>query len=311
MERDFIRWLRDRLPAHPALKLPAGDDAASVDLSGADCLCTVDMLMDQVDFDLRVHSPERIGRKALAVNLSDIAAMAGRPVAALIALALPRGAGPGLAEGLYQGLLPLAEQFQVAIAGGDTNSWNAPLAISVTVLGVPTGAGPLCRSGARPSDRILVTGPLGGSLLGHHFNFTPRVAEAQFLHANYELHAAIDVSDGLAVDLGHLLAESGLGAILEAARVPLSADAVRLASEEHTTQKPGAKTAWEHALSDGEDFELILAVPPAEAARLLRDRPAGLQLSDVGEFLAEPGLFCRDPDGTVRPLPLSGYEHRW
>src|SRR5262249_31388106 len=151
----------------------------------------------------------RVGRKAMAANLSDIAAMAGRPVAAFAAVALPRTGSSQLAEDLYQGLREVADAFETPIAGGDTNSWKGPLVISVTVLGEAVGRGPVLRSGAKPGDWLLVTGPLGGSLRGKHLNFTPRVREALQLHSLVELHAMIDISDGLAADVGHICEESG------------------------------------------------------------------------------------------------------
>ena len=127
MESDLIAYLRQRLPPHPLLKLGVGDDAAVLSMDGrGDVVVTVDMLMDGVDFELSRVDPRRVGRKSLAVNLSDLAAMASRPVAAVIALALPRRGGMELAKGLYEGLLPLAERYGVAIAGGDTNSWDGP-----------------------------------------------------------------------------------------------------------------------------------------------------------------------------------------
>ena len=125
MERDFIAWLRERLPPHPLLLLGPGDDAAVLNMKGVgECVITVDLLTDQVDFILAEVDPRRIGRKALAVNLSDLAAMAAVPLAAVIAVALPRQGGRELAVQLYEGILPLAEKYKVAIAGGDTNSWD-------------------------------------------------------------------------------------------------------------------------------------------------------------------------------------------
>ncbi len=167
MERELIHWLRQRLPPHPLLRLGPGDDAAVLQMAGADeCVVTVDLLTDHVDFELAEIDPRRVGRKALAVNLSDLAAMAAKPLAGVIALALPRQGGMELAVALYEGMLPLAERYELAIAGGDTNSWDGPLAISITLLGAVAGRGPLCRGGARPGDRILVTGSFGGSILG-------------------------------------------------------------------------------------------------------------------------------------------------
>ena len=136
MESELIAWLRKRLPPHPLLRLGLGDDAAVLDMAEArQCAVTVDLLTDHVDFELARDDPRRVGRKALAVNLSDLAAMASRPLAAVIAVALPRHGGMELAVNLYEGLLPLAEQYNVAIAGGDTNAWDGPLVLSITLLG--------------------------------------------------------------------------------------------------------------------------------------------------------------------------------
>jgi thiamine-monophosphate kinase len=172
-----------------------------------ECVVTVDLLTDHVDFDLTQVDPRRVGRKALAANLSDLAAMACQPLAGVIALALPRRGGMELALRLYEGMIPLAERFDVAIAGGDTNSWDGPLVISVTLMGAVTQHGPLRRAGARPGDRIIVTGSFGGSILGRQFDFEPRVHEALLLAERYPLHAGIDVSDGLSIDLAHLVVD--------------------------------------------------------------------------------------------------------
>jgi len=306
MEREFITWLRGRLPPHPLLRLGPGDDAAVLQISDStQCVVTVDLLADGVDFDLSQLDPRRAGRKTLAANLSDLAAMAARPLAGVVALCLPRKGGMDLAVALYEGMLPLAEQYDLAVAGGDTNSWDGPLVVSITLLGEVTGRGPLRRDGAQPGDRIVVTGSFGGSILGRHLDFEPRVREAMKLHANYELHAGIDASDGLSLDLAHIIEESGCGAVVDTAAVPISNDARRLA--ENIADGP---TPLEHALSDGEDFELILAVPPDEAQRMLVEQPLDVPLSEVGEFIAEPGLWQTDPSGNRSPLAPRGWEHR-
>ena len=230
MERELISWLREHVPPHPLLRLGLGDDAAVLRLADVDeCVITVDMLTDQVDFDLSKVDPRRVGRKALAANLSDLAAMAAQPLAGVVALVLPRKGAMELAVALYEGMLPLAEQYDLAIAGGDTNSWDGPLAISITLLGSVTPRGPLRRGGAKPGDRILVTGSFGGSILGRHLDFEPRVREALGLHARYDLHAGIDVSDGFSLDLAHILEESRCGAAIDIDAVPIADDARRLA----------------------------------------------------------------------------------
>lgn len=304
MESQFIEWLRRRLDPHPCLRLGPGDDAAVLQIGqDADAVVTVDLLVDGVHFELDKVSPARIGHKALAVNLSDLAAMASRPLAVVIALALPREGGLELAQQVYEGMLPLADRYQIAIAGGDTNSWNGPLVISVTAIGRASHRGVLARSGARPGDVIVVTGALGGSILDRHLDVEPRCEEALMLHERYDLHAGIDISDGLALDLSRVARESGCGAALELAKIPISPAAHQLAAN-----GPGP-TALDHALSDGEDFELILAVPALVADQMLADRPLRIPLNVVGKFVEQPGLWEITEGGLLRALEVQGYEH--
>jgi thiamine-monophosphate kinase len=244
--------------------------------------------------------PEAVGRKALGVNLSDIAAMAGEPVAAVVALALPRIDGAVIAEGLLDGMLPMAESFGLPLVGGDTNAWDGPLVITVTILGQTTDKGACRRSGARPGDVILVTGPLGGSLLGRHLNPTPRIREALALASAVPVHAMIDISDGLAADLGHILEESGdVGAILDAADIPTSADAVAMSGRD-------GRTPLDHALHDGEDFELCLTVSADAAVRLLANPPCPLYR--VGRITTESGLRLAS-HGHVEAIVMRGFDH--
>src|SRR5438105_4233594 len=176
------------MPASPRLWRVPGDDAAALGLTpGVPCLVTTDMLLEGSCFHLAEAGPRLVGRKAMAVNLSDIAAMAGRPVAAVVSVGLPREGGRVLAEELYLGLRDAADAFDTAIVGGDTNSWDGSLVISVTLLGEATGPGPVRRSGARAGDWLMVTGPLGGSILGRHLTFGPRVREAVQLHQLVDL----------------------------------------------------------------------------------------------------------------------------
>src|SRR5262245_49752817 len=259
MERDLVRWLTQRIPSHPRLLVGLGDDAAILRLPGESHLvATTDMLMEGVDFELTKHDARRVGRKALAVNLSDLAAMAADPVAALVAVALPRRGGEALTKELYEGLLPLAKEFDCPVAGGDTNSWDGPLVVSVTAFGAVPPDRRWRRSGARPGDAIVVTGSFGGSILGAHLDFCPRVREALWLADNALVHAAIDVSDGLSLDLARLCEASGCGAALHTSAIPIAESAVELAAQ-------FGDSALDHALGDGEDFELILAVPADQA----------------------------------------------
>lgn len=305
METDFLNWLAARLPPHPCLKLAAGDDAAVLDLGQRpECVITVDLLTEGVDFRLGETPLERIGRKALAVNLSDLAAMAAKPLAAVVALALPRHAALEIAIGLYQGILPLAERFQTAIAGGDTNTWDGPLAIGITLIGQTTERGVLRRDGARPGDAIVATGDFGGSILGKQFDFEPRVKEALSLFERYNLHAGMDVSDGLSLDLARLCSASRCGAVLDLAAIPIAAAAHDLA---RLSGDPSA--ALKHALSDGEDFELLLALAIQNARRLVDEQPLDVPLTIIGEFVPEPGLWQLTPGGERQELVPRGYLH--
>ncbi len=303
----FIDWLRQRTPSAERVLLGPGDDTAVLRWpSGTDCLITTDMLLEGSCFRLADTHPgsagagtaRQIGRKALAVNLSDIAAMAGIPRAAVVSVGLPRRGGRSLAEQIYLGMREMADAFDTAIVGGDTNSWDGPLVINVALLGETTLRGAVSRKGARPGDVLIVTGPLGGSILGKHLDFTPRVQEALALHAAVDLHAAIDISDGLAADVAHLSQESGCGIVLRAESIPI-ADAARA--------MPDKRSPLEHALGDGEDFEIVFAVSPADAATLLHSPPIP-GLTVIGECLAETGLWL-EKDGQRLPLPPLGYVH--
>ncbi len=298
----YIDWLRRQTPAHRQVPLGPGDDCAVVRGMQPDWLVTTDMLLEGSHFRVAEAGAHRVGRKAMAVNLSDIAAMGGRPVAAMVSLGLPRHGTQALAEGLYAGLREMADAFDTAIVGGDTNSWDGPLVLSLTLLGEPGLHGPIRRSGAKPGDWLFVTGPLGGSILGKHLDFTPRVREVAILQQHVVPHAMIDVSDGLAADAHHLCAESGCGATLFADRVPISAAARRMSDDDGVSP-------LQHALSDGEDFELAFATSPEDGARLLATQPVpGVTLCHVGVFTAEPAYLLEEA-GVRAALPPRGFAH--
>ncbi|MGM0487409.1 MAG: thiamine-phosphate kinase [Planctomycetota bacterium] len=306
MEFEFLEWLRTQTRPHPRLHVGPGDDAASLFMGRErDLVITTDLLTDGVDFVLAECDPRRVGRKALAVNLSDLAAMAARPFAALVSVALPaRHAGP-LARAIHEGILELAGRHDVALAGGDTNTWDGRLVISVTALGEAPARGVLRRDGARPGDVLLATGDFGGSILGRHFDFEPRVREASLLHRAYELHAGIDVSDGLSLDLSRVAHESHCGVVLSLPDIPINPAAVECAETDKTGRSP-----LDHALTDGEDFELLLAVPADSATRIVRDQPLDVPVTRMGEFVEDPGLWALGSDGKRRPLPARGWQHR-
>jgi thiamine-monophosphate kinase len=300
-ELALIEWIRTHVSSSGSVPIGIGDDAALVrNASGSDTLVTTDLLMDGVHFQLSSTEPQLIGRKALAVNLSDIAAMAGVPRAAFVSLALPKSGGRTLAEAVHTGLQTLAHESGVVIAGGDTNTWNGPLVLNVTLLAEPAGDGPVLRSGARVGDLVLITGALGGSLAGRHLRFIPRVREALSLHATVDLHAMIDLSDGLATDLGHVLQASGVGAVIDAAALPIHDDV-----DPHL--QPEQRI--EHALGDGEDFELLFTVNAEDARRLLSASPIEAPLSVIGEITTGREFLLRHGDGQTAPVRHLGWEH--
>ena len=300
-ELALIDWIRQRARSAPNLQVGIGDDCAVWQPTGAPLLFTTDVLMEDVDFRVAETTPQLIGRKAMAVNLSDIAAMAGRPLAALVGVALPKSRGFDFACDFHEGLQSLADEFQVAIIGGDTNTWDGPLVISVTLIGEATERGPVRRSGAIPGDWLFVTGPLGGSILGHHLTFTPRIREALELHRLVDLHAMIDLSDGLSADLYHLLDESHVGAMLLADAIPISDDARRMTDR---------RSPLDHALSDGEDFELLFTVSPDDGRRLFATPDAG-KTTYIGTIDAEPGGRIQQSNGKVEQLQRGGWEHQF
>ncbi len=283
--------------APPAVQF--GDDMCVAD---GPLLWTVDMLMDGVDFDSRRHDWPAIGRKAVAVNLSDCAAMGATPVSAVCALALSNRLSMDDALALLRGAHECGLAFGCPIVGGDTNSWDHPTVISITVAArCAAGVSPVPRAGARPGDQLWTTGRVGGSLLGRHLTFEPRVTLGREIARRLSPHAMIDISDGLVLDLWRILEASGCGAVLEDAALAAAThdDARRAAAQD-------GRSAREHALGDGEDFELLVALPPDTAADTCRQ----LGLLRLGEFTAGAGrVRLRQADGVEQELPVRGWEH--
>jgi thiamine-monophosphate kinase len=300
-EFDFIEWLSSQMAEHPDVVLGVGDDAAILMASGDLQVLTTDLLLEGVHFELGSATCEQIGRKALAVSLSDVAAMGAIPTVAVLNFAFPKTLAFAAAQAIFQGSLQLAREFKVAIVGGDTNRWNQGLVVGSTVLGRMQHSG-WRLSGAQPGDLLLVSGSLGGSLLGKHLDFAPRCDLAAALAPFIGIHAATDISDSLTIDLAEICRQSQVGVCLEAARIPV-APAAHLRAEQ--TGKP----ALEHALFDGEDFELLLAVEPQVAGRMLAEPRLAGQLTPIGFFDGSEKLVLRRPDGSEEPLPIRGYEH--
>lgn len=319
-ELELVDWLMRRARRSPFVSLGIGDDMAvlepersnrsSRNQAGGSILLSTDMLLDGVHFDTSSQPLSQVGRKAVACALSDCAAMAVRPVAAAVSVALPTTMSINRIKELMDGMIRMAEEFEATLVGGDTTSWTHPLAVDVAMMAVPfDGLEPIFRSGARPGDLIGVTGPLGGSILGKHLTFTPRVAEARSLRTSLtdSLHAMMDISDGLSLDLWRMCQASKVGAVLneELLAGVVSHDAHRAASLDD-------RSPLDHALSDGEDFELLLAVAPEavalHAGASSRQRIGNVELYVVGEFV-DKGYSIRHRDGHVAPLHPKGYVH--
>jgi thiamine-monophosphate kinase len=295
----FIDWIARQTTSRPEVRLGIGDDAAVLSAPGRDWVSAVDVITAGVHFDDNAE-PRQIGRKALAVNLSDLAAMAAVPCAALMGIVLPKNWCRDRAESLYEGMLEIAREFDVSIAGGDTNTWDGPLVISVTLLGLVEQGREIRRDGARAGDWILVTGALGGSLAsGRHLTFTPRVREALALRAATDPHAMLDLSDGLGSDLFHLLDRSGVGARIVGESIPIHADVP-------SDLSPSERLA--RAIGDGEDFELLMTVSPEEGARLIESSPLSIPLTKIGEITPGPGATLKWK-GQEQAMPRSGWFH--
>ncbi len=294
-EAAFLAFLRSR-PVPAGLKIGVGDDLAA--LAFADTLLVgIDQVLDGVHFDSVEHAPEQIGRKAVNRNLSDCAAMACLPAGLVVSVALPAGAGLAYAKALYLGIESAAAAFDCPVLGGDTGSWAGRLAVTVAVLGRSAGVEPIRRSGARPGDGVFVSGALGGSILGRHLEFTPRVYEARELAGTGRVTAMLDLSDGLSTDAARLAVASGVGLELSAGRIPIHQDVSRM---------QGDKPPLDHALHDGEDHELLFTADVEPDAFPDSNPFAGLgYVTRIGTVSAEPGVRL---DGL--PVASAGFEHR-
>jgi thiamine-monophosphate kinase len=306
-ELDLIARLTKSLPTNETVLVGAGDDCAVLDfgLPGKLILFKTDAVVEGFHFT-KETPPEKIGRKALARGLSDIAVMAGTPVAALVTIALPENFEPEFVEKIYDGLNALAEKSSVAIVGGETTTNPERILISIALIGTVARGKQVLRSDAKIGDAIFVTGELGGSLAEKHLEFEPRLAEARWLAEKFSIHAMIDLSDGLAGDLPHVLKASGVGAELLKSAIPVSREA-KLAAR----KSPSAKPAFAAALTDGEDFELLFTVAAKSAVKLIdawkKEFPR-LKLSCIGKIVSGDGILIRDKSGSHK-LNAHGYVH--
>lgn len=277
-----------------------GDDMAQI-VAGSDgtLLITTDMLLDGSHFDLSICTLEEAAYKAMAASLSDCAAMATIPICAVVAVALPTDFGADELKRIHAGVVEAGRPFGCELIGGDITKWkNAgeSFAVNVTMLSKPSGYHPpVRRSGAQVGDIICVTGPLGGSLAGKHLHFTPRVNEALALTKAAQINAMMDITDGLVTDLNRICKQSGVGALLEAENLPVSAAAQK-------TDDP-----VNAAYYDGEDFELLFTVSPAEFAKI-QDLD-GVTVLPVGNITDSGKIQNLLPDGRIVEVPSGGFDH--
>lgn len=291
-EFDFIQWVCAQQKPDGVALLTAGDDLAVLRWPSNDLILVgVDQVLDGVHFDSGAHSPRAIGRKAMNRNLSDCAAMGCLPAIAVMTVAAHKGTGLVFLQELYSGMREAAEVHGCQIVGGDTGSWEGRLVVTVTILGRDGGISPVTRRGAKFGDGIYVTGPLGGSILGRHMTFQPRIAEGRRI-AEAGATSMIDLSDGLSRDLPHICESSGVGAMLDTAAIPIHADAVTLASRDQIS-------ALEHAMNDGEDYELLYTCRPG-----VTDLPGVL----IGTIIEKPGVFMSQAGRSDLLIP-KGWEH--
>ncbi|MGQ9661741.1 MAG: thiamine-phosphate kinase [Kiritimatiellia bacterium] len=301
-EQALILRLTRGFKYHRGVVVGVGDDCAVVRCAHharEDLLLTSDAVTEAVHF-VRGTPEEKVGHKAIGRVLSDIAAMGGKPLWALINIAAPPDFQVERLDAFYRGALRLAKRFGMSIAGGDTSRARIFTAHLFAVGTVPSGRAVL-RSGAQPGDSIFVTGALGGSILGKHLAFQPRLREGLLLRQ--WATAMIDISDGLATDLRHILAQSRVGALIELPAIPIAPAARRL----RDTRSP-----LEHALCDGEDFELLFTIHPDEEQRfqVAWRRAFKLPCTRIGTITDRIGqIETKDAHGKFGTLKPQGYEH--
>ena len=328
-EPELVAWLKQRARLHGRdVSAGIGDDAAVLRLGGAHrLLATTDLSIEGVHFSAQFHPPHSVGYRALARALSDIAAMGGTPRFALVSLALSRNQGRSWVEGFYRGFMALARRFGVSLIGGDTAIVSGATTVDVVGLGAVKAPDVLLRSGAKPGDKIFVSGELGLSATGlealkhaagreggrgepgervirralrAHLYPEPRCALGRFLAERRLASAAIDLSDGLSSDLHRLCHSSGVGATLLAERIPAPAPP--------SARKFKITDRLDLALNGGEDYELLFTVPAGKADKIPRHFK-NVPLSWIGEIGSKRSLRLINADGKELPLIPKGFDH--
>jgi thiamine-monophosphate kinase len=305
-------YRRSQLPKNGRVVTGIGDDCAVVRLrAGHDLLTTTDFSLENVHFRRAWHPAESVGHRCLARGLSDIAAMGGHPVACFLSLALPKKLPRVWVDDFIRGLMKLAGEFGVTLAGGDTAQSPAGILADIVVLGsVPKGKAVL-RSGARLGDQIYVTGSLGGSAavlellfskqklapkqFPKHFFPQPRIPQGEFLRAKNLASSVIDISDGLSTDLNHICEESGVGAEIWAKAIPRA-----------TIGKNDGPVDLKFALHGGDDYELLFT---SRSGRVVPSKVAGIPITCIGEITPGRRMSILSETGTRSELKPGGWQH--
>ncbi len=277
-----------------------GDDMAEIRLTAdSSVLVTTDMLLDGVHFNLETVGIKQVGYKAMAVSLSDCAAMATVPIGAVVSVALPKGFGAEQLKQLHSGIMSAGQKYRCALIGGDITSWNSDsgFAISVAMLSKRAANSPIKRSGAKVGDIICVTGSLGGSVEGKHLEFEPRVFEAIKIAQTAKINSMIDISDGLSSDLNRICQQSNVAAVIDAELIPISDQARRKTDP------------LDSALNDGEDFELLFTLGESEFQKLLLQWKEELKITKIGTITGDDKTQIKMPDGKNRDLQAKGFDH--
>jgi thiamine-monophosphate kinase len=295
-ELELIHRLKDIKTAGLCSQV-IGDDCVEI---APRLLATTDMLMDQIHFDTSTTALACIARKVICVNLSDLAASGAVPSSILVSVALPKSWSTETALAFHRHMAEAAAQYGCAIIGGDTNVWQGPLVVNIVATGKMHWRGQIPRNGAAPGDSLFVTGKLGGSLLsGRHLTFTPRTQESQWLLDHVSVHAMMDLSDGLASDARRMAQASNVDFILRQEAIPI-----------HSDVQGSPPERLDHALCDGDDFELLFAVKPDVAGYLQTHWPWPIPLTAVGDVVAGDGtLWLKDATGVAK-LTRQGFVHQ-